>query len=158
MGTIVTRRADVHIRWMIRRDMPQVIAIENTAYEYPWTEEDFIRCLRQRNCIGMVAEIGDKIVGYMIYELHRQRLELVNFAVHAEHRRAFVGSSMVAKLYSKLSSQRRTHILARVRETNLGAQLFFKACGFRCVGLLREQFTETDEDVYVFRLLYGDVA
>lgn len=158
MTTIYTQRADVHIRWMIRRDMPEVLQIEEQSFEFPLSEEDFIRCLRQRNCICMTAIIGEKIVGYMIYELHRQRLEVLNFAVHAEHRRAFVGSSMVAKLYGKLSLQRRTHILARVRETNLGAQLFFKACGFRCVGLLREQFIDTDEDAYVFRLLYGDVA
>lgn len=155
MTTIYTQRADVHIRWMIRRDMDSVQAIEDSSHEYPWPEDEFIRCLRQRNCIGMTAITGEKIVGYMIYELHRQRLELLNFTVHADHRRAFVGSSMVAKLYGKLSSQRRTHILARVRETNLGAQLFFKACGFRCVGLLREQFSETKEDAYVFRLMHG---
>ena len=47
---------NVHIRWMIRRDMPEVLQIERTSFEYPWSEEDFIRCLRQRNCIGMVAE------------------------------------------------------------------------------------------------------
>ncbi|MDA8746115.1 ribosomal-protein-alanine N-acetyltransferase RimI, partial [Rubripirellula amarantea] len=58
----------VHIRWMIRRDMPAVLAIENKSFEFSWTEEDFIRCLRQRNCIGMVAEENDQVVGFMIYE------------------------------------------------------------------------------------------
>ena len=41
-----------HIRWMIRRDMPEVLAIEAASFEFPWLEDDFIRCLRQRNCIG----------------------------------------------------------------------------------------------------------
>ena len=45
----------VHIRWMIRRDMVDVLDIESAAFEFPWSEEDFIRCLRQRNCIGMIA-------------------------------------------------------------------------------------------------------
>ena len=45
-----------HIRWMIRRDMPEVLAVEGESFEFPWCEEDFLRCLRQRNCIGMVAE------------------------------------------------------------------------------------------------------
>src|SRR4051812_2604533 len=48
----------VHIRWMIRRDMAEVLEIERSAFEFPWFEEEFIRCLRQRNCIGMVAEHG----------------------------------------------------------------------------------------------------
>ena len=60
---------NVHIRWMIRRDMPEVLEIEQSSFEFPWTEEDFIRCLRQRNCIGMVAEYDEKVVGFMIYEL-----------------------------------------------------------------------------------------
>ena len=55
----------VHIRWMIRRDMPSVLAIEQECFEFPWYEDDFVRCLRQRNCIGMVAELDDKVVGYM---------------------------------------------------------------------------------------------
>src|SRR5690348_2779098 len=45
----------VHIRWMIRRDMPEVMRTERASFEYSWTEDDFLRCLRQRNCIGMVA-------------------------------------------------------------------------------------------------------
>ena len=158
MTTIYTQRADVHIRWMIRRDMPAVLDIENDSFPFAWTREDFRNALRQRNCMAMVAEIGDKIVGYMIYELHRNRLEILNLAVHRQHRRSGVGSSMLAKLYGKLSPQRRTRIVAAVCERNEIAHYWLKACGFRCVGLLREHFNETDEDAYVFRLLYGDVA
>ena len=72
----------VHIRWMIRRDMPEVMRTERASFEYSWTEDDFLRCLRQRNCIGMVAETGDSIIGFMIYELHKTRLHVLNFAVH----------------------------------------------------------------------------
>ncbi len=28
----------VHIRWMIRRDMPEVLAIEDESFEFPWLE------------------------------------------------------------------------------------------------------------------------
>ena len=53
------QQLSVHIRWMIRRDMSDVLEIENNSFEFPWFEEDFIRCLRQRNCIGMVAEYDE---------------------------------------------------------------------------------------------------
>ena len=77
----------VHIRWMIRRDMPEVLEIERASFEFPWFEEDFIRCLRQRNCIGMVAEHAERVVGFMIYELHKTRLHILNFAVAPDVRR-----------------------------------------------------------------------
>ena len=121
----------VHIRWMIRRDMPEVLDIENLSFEFPWSEEDFIRCLRQRNCIGMVAEFEEQVVGFMIYELHKTRLHILNFAVNPEFRRRRVGEAMISKLISKLSHQRRNRILLEVRETNLSAQLFFRNAGFR---------------------------
>ena len=45
-------RVRIHIRWMIRRDLSDVMRTELDSFEYSWNEEDFLRCLRQRNCIG----------------------------------------------------------------------------------------------------------
>ena len=144
----------VHIRWMIRRDMPEVLDIESASFEFPWTEEDFVRCLRQRNCIGMIAERDDRVVGFMIYELHKTRLHILNFAVAARYRRCGVGGQMVTKLAGKLSSQRRTRVTLEVRETNLAAQLFFRAQGFRAVNVLRNYYEDTPEDAYVMQYRY----
>ncbi len=129
----------VHIRWMIRRDMPEVLAIENECFEYPWSENDFVNCLRQRNCIGMVAEHDDRVVGFMIYELHKTRIHVLNFVVAKDCQRQGVGSQMIAKLSAKLSAQRRSRIVLEVRETNLSAQLFFRAADsarYRCCAVI----------------------
>jgi ribosomal-protein-alanine N-acetyltransferase len=144
----------VHIRWMIRRDMQEVLEIERECFEFPWSEEDFVRCLRQRNCIGMVAEYDDRVVGYMIYELHKTRLHILNFCVGKRMRRLSIGSQMIEKLISKLSSQRRARITLEVRETNLPAQLFFRANGFRAVSVLRGYYEDTPEDAYLMQYRY----
>lgn len=141
----------VHIRWMIRRDMPEVLDIESESFEFPWLEDDFVRCLRQRNCIGMVAEHDDKVVGFMIYELHKTRLHILNFAVSDACRMQGVGKQMASKLVSKLSQQRRSRIVLEVRETNLAAQLFFKHQGFRAVTVLRDYYDDTPEDAYIMQ-------
>lgn len=144
----------VHIRWMIRRDMPEVLAIEAASFEFPWLEEDFIRCLRQRNCIGMVAEHDDRVVGFMIYELNKTRIQVLNFAAAPDYRRRGVGTQMIAKLIGKLSAQRRTRISLEVRETNLPAQLFFRASGFRAIRVLRDFYEDTPEDAYLMLYRY----
>jgi ribosomal-protein-alanine N-acetyltransferase len=148
----------VHIRWMIRRDMPEVLAIESQCFEFPWSEEDFIRCLRQRNCIGMVAEHNERVVGFMIYELHKNRLHILNFAVHEQMRRRRVGSQMVKKLASKLSRDRRSRIMLEIRETNLSAQLFFREAGFRAISVLRAFYDDTPEDAYLMQFRYSAAA
>ena len=157
MGSYPKQNLRVHIRWMIRRDMPEVLEIEGEGFEFPWSEEDFIRCLRQRNCIGMVAEYDDQVVGFMIYELHRTRLHVLNFAVASDFRRRGVGTQMLTKLVSKLSTQRRTRIQLEVRETNLAAQLFFRAQSFRAISLLRDFYEDTTEDAYLMQFRYRPV-
>ncbi len=149
----------VHIRWMIRRDMPEVLQTEQESFEYSWTEEDFLRCLRQRNCIGMVAEQGEKVIGFMIYELHKSKLHIMNFAVLPAYRRFGVGAQMAAKLISKLSSHRRTRVTLAVRETNLAAQLFFRVQGFRATRVMRSYYEDSGEDAFLMQYSFaGDTA
>ncbi|MSR73695.1 MAG: ribosomal-protein-alanine N-acetyltransferase [Candidatus Pacebacteria bacterium] len=141
----------VQIRWLIHRDMPEVLCIERDLFEFPWQEEDFLYYLRQRNCIGIVAEYNHRIVGFMIYELHKAKLHVLNFAVDLEFRQRAVGTQMVEKLVDKLSQQRRLEIVLEVRESNLAAQLFFKKMGFKAVLTLRSHYDDTDEDAFVMR-------
>ena len=142
-------RLRIHVRWMIRRDMREVLDVEREAFEFPWSDEDFTRCLRQRNCIGMVAESGDSVVAFMIYELHRSRLHVLNFAVARSHRRLGIGTRMMEKLVGKLSPERRSRIVLEVRETNLPAQLFFRSLGFRAISVLKDFYQDTTEDAYL---------
>ena len=154
----LTGELKVQIRWLIRRDMPEVLAIEQSSFRQPWSEEDFLGHLRQRNCIGMVAEHNQQIVGFMIYELHKARLQLLNFATGVDFRRLGVGLQMVNKLVDKLSQQRRQEILLEVRESNLEAQLFFKAQNFQAVRVMRAHYDDTTEDAYVMRYRIHETA
>lgn len=143
----------VHIRWMIRRDMAEILCIEEESFEFPWADTDFTRCLRQRNCIGVVAEISGGVVGYMLYELHRTKVHVLNFAVARTHRRLGIGTAMLTKLISKLSTQRRNRIVLEVRETNLPAQVFFRSLGFLATSVLRDFYQDTTEDAYLMHFL-----
>jgi ribosomal-protein-alanine N-acetyltransferase len=141
------------IRWMIRRDMPEVLRIESQSFDYPWCDEDFLRCLRQLNCIGMVAETPEKVFGFMIYELHRTSINVLNFAVLPAVRRTGVGTQMTEKLAGKLSSHKYKRIIVNVRESNLDAQLFFRSQGYIAIGEIREYYQDTGESAY--RMVYG---
>ena len=141
----------VHIRWMIRRDTPAVLNIEAASFENPWSEDELIRTLRHREVIGMVAELADEVVGVMIYELHKNRLHLIKFAVAPQARRQGIGSTMIEKLVSKLSHDRRNRIMLEVSESNLAALLFFKSQGFRAIKILRDYYEDTTEDAYLMQ-------
>lgn len=136
------------IRWMIRCDMPAVFEIENRSYRDPWTEEDFLCELRQRNCIGLVVETDrEHVVGFMVYEIWKRCLRLLNLAVHPDARRLGLGTDMVGNLKSQLSSKRRHTITLEIVEWNTAGHLFFQSQGFRAVDVMRE-FYGTGDTAY----------
>ena len=143
-----------NVTWMCRRHMPDVMAIENRCFEFPWFEDDFVRVLRTNNCIGMVAEYEQKIAGYMVYELHRTKIHVLNFAVDLHYQRQGIGTQLVKKLVSKLSTHRRSRIVLEVRESNLTAQLFFRECVFKAVSVLRNFYADSPEDAYLMQYRY----
>ncbi len=158
MATSEQERLQLHVRWMIRRDMAEVLEVEQEAFEFPWSDEDFTRCMRQRNCIGMVAEMADSVVAFMIYELHRSRLHVLNFAVRRSHRRLGIGTQMMEKLTGKLTPERRSRIVLEVRERNLPAQLFFRSLGYRAISVLKDFYQDTTEDAYLMQYALTSAA
>jgi ribosomal-protein-alanine N-acetyltransferase len=143
-----------HVRWMIRRDLEAVVTIENEAFgRHAWSQEEFLIALRQSNCIGMVAERNEEVVGYMVYELHKHSIELLNFAVRGRSQRLGVGTEMIDKLKSKLVYQRRRSIVCELRERNLDGQLFFRKAGFLCTSILYDWYAD-DEESTAYQMQY----
>jgi ribosomal-protein-alanine N-acetyltransferase len=139
---------DVQIRWLIRRDLAEVLEIERLCFQVPWLEEHFLEVLlRERNVIGMVATRGEQIDGFMVYELHNRSLEILNFAVLPSRQRQGVGAAMVNRLKDKLSQQRRKYLRLNLSESNLDGQLFFQRQRFWATEILRGYY-ENGCDAY----------
>lgn len=149
-----TSESRIDVRWLIRRDMDEVLRIEAESFGVNrWSEDDFLACLRQRNCIGVtIVRNYSEILGFMIYELHKNKLTILNMAVQPESRRQGFGRMAIDRLKGKLSQQRRTAVMAHVTEDNLNAHLFFSACGFRCEKTERGD-NGRDRLVFAYRIL-----
>lgn len=149
------------VEWMTPRDMPQVLEIERTSFERSWEERHFDYALRHRNCAGMAAKHKDRVVGFMVYELYRDRIDLLRIAVHPKWRRYGVGRRLVGELVQKLVKRKKTRICIPVRERNLAAQNALRAMGFRGTGVLRGHYAcDTGEDAFAmeYRLNSPSIA
>ena len=142
----------VTLRYMMRPDVLAVHEIEKMSFNYPWTVGDFIRCGRKIHYISVVAEIADEVVGYMIYDVHKHFLDLLNFAVHPDVRRCGIGQMMIGKIKDRLSKGPRDRVLMEISETNLHGQLFFRAMGFRATRVVRDCF-DGGGDAYLMKYM-----
>ena len=149
------------VRWMVRGDFREVLEIERQSFDEPWTESDFVCTLQNKHhigtAIGMVHEtvVVDglmKVDGFMVYVLEPGAIRLINLAVTPGSRRHGVGRELLHCLRGKLSSTpRRKCITAIVCEDNLDAQLWFRACGWDAVKIMRPEDWGEDGIVFVAR-------
>lgn len=149
----------VSIRWMLPKDMDQVLAIERASYRFPWHESDFAEHIREKNVIPLVAIRGAQVVGYVMYENRPDNVGILNLTVDPKDRRRGFGTEIVAKLRTKLAPGKKTRIEAYVRETSLDAHLFLKANGFAAEAVCKSWFRDElpdqppeTEDAYRFVL------
>ncbi len=128
-----------HVRWMINRDLRDVVASDAAATCAPWSKEDYKSRLSQRNAIAMVIELATTsrgkpvVVGAMVYQLHKQHVELERIFIEPEYQLRSFGRQLISELRSRLTRERRTRIKVTVEESNLRLLLFFQSVGFSAV-------------------------
>ena len=133
--------SDYVMRWMVARDMPQIVGIERSLGSVPAWEETALRdLLRESNVIGMTVEhrLTEMVAGYVIYEMLPKRLEVIRLVVVPGHRRRNVATLMLDRLITKLSGNRRPYLRLDVPEECLDVQLWLRSRGVRCVRLVHD--------------------
>jgi ribosomal-protein-alanine N-acetyltransferase len=138
----------IHIRWMIRIDLPNILEVEKLNHKYPWTSEHFIKKLQKRDNIGQTVEYDDYAIGYMIYQLHRDKLHIVRLGIHPEFQRIGVGAQLIEKLKKKLTDTRRSSLTIRIEERNNSALTFLTNLGFRAIRVDRDFYKKSQQDAY----------
>jgi ribosomal-protein-alanine N-acetyltransferase len=138
-------------RWMTYQDIQQVIMIERVCFRNPWIGQDFIDVLRQKNAFCRVARVGASVAGFVVYELLSRCSEILDLAVcpGEKVRRCGVGTALIDTMIDRTMCQGLRVVRTKVRESNLDAQLFFKANGFQTVSTIQNHYDDTDEDAYV---------
>jgi len=138
----------LQVRNALNSDLPILSNIEKLAKVEAWDLPDFEAAQRRSGTYITVVEYSGGLAGYAVFELHNKWLQLINIAVHPEYRYLYVGRTLIEDLIRRLEG--RLRITALVRDSNLGAHLFFQRCGFISVAVLRNHFEDPQEDAYEF--------
>ncbi len=129
-----------------RWDVPRIVEIERQCFPQPWDRDDFRAVLREPDGYCLVVQSEERIVGYAVYYLRKQQIELLNFGIEPTFRRQGFGRHLLGELTRKIDSRIRQAMVAVVRETNLPALAFLRACGFVAERLLKKHYLDTPED------------
>lgn len=131
--------------------MPGVLDILDAweAWEAP-SEKAFLDAIGVRGTVCGVAYKADVPVGFMVYRICPQHIEILFLMVHPDWQRGEIGTQMVHKLQEKLSPRRRTRLIILVSEDMTGSHLFLQKHGFKATKVLRNACNNGKRDGYVF--------
>ncbi|RYF16472.1 MAG: ribosomal-protein-alanine N-acetyltransferase [Comamonadaceae bacterium] len=118
---------------MTEARLDAVVAIEQRAYEHPWTWGNFADSLRS----GYQAQLlcaGDVVLGYFVAMRGVDEVHLLNITVDPDHQGQGWGRVMLDALALWSRSVGAEWLWLEVRTSNLRAQRIYESYGFRRVG------------------------
>ena len=99
----------------------------------------------------LVADIGNKVVGYIVTMDMGIDSKIMSFAVKREFRNKGIGSMLLRETIKRCIERGKKRILLEVRVSNVVAQKLYKKNGFEMVDILPSYYSD-GEDAYLMEL------
>lgn len=135
--------------------LPQVLAIEQAAYEFPWTESIMSDCLRVGYSAWVVCDASGAVLAYALMSMAAGEAHILNICVSPQHRRLGLARFMLKHLLMTARAGSIGQVFLEVRVSNTAAQQLYFAQGFETIGQRRAYYPARDgrEDALVLSLL-----
>ncbi|MBM4261144.1 MAG: ribosomal-protein-alanine N-acetyltransferase [Deltaproteobacteria bacterium] len=133
-------------------DINEVMAIERTAYRYPWSEKFFLQEIGVQCARSVLAEINGKIVGYVLYWVLPDEVDIHNIAVHREFRCVGIGRRLLDHAVRAARERDSLRVTLEVRKSNSVAQKLYLSQGFVFTGERRGYYSDDGEDALLMSL------
>jgi ribosomal-protein-alanine N-acetyltransferase len=141
--------AEIFMRTMRERDIPEVLEIENLSFSTPWSDTAFINEIHKPYSLTKVAVLEDKIIGYICVNNIVDEGHFLNLAVHPDFRRRGIAKTLAEKVLKELRENSCRYIYLEVRVSNFEARKFYEHLGFRVMGMRKNYYTLPAEDAIV---------
>ena len=150
----VLRPLEAHFEPLSTLWLDRVVEIERSAYEHPWSNNNFTDSLRSGyQAQLLVAE--DTILGYFIAMKGVDEVHLLNLTVAPEHQGQGWARVMLDALALWTRGQGALWLWLEVRVSNLRALHVYQQHGYRRVGERKQYYPAADgkrEDAVVMSL------
>lgn len=121
------------LRVMRREDLPQVNAIETSAYEFSWTPGIFADCLKAGHGCWVLAD-DEEILGYGVLSTGAGEAHLLNLCVAPRHQGSGYGRRILKRLIDLARWHGVERIFLEVRPSNEAAHRLYETEGFNEIG------------------------
>ncbi|MDD8026583.1 MAG: ribosomal protein S18-alanine N-acetyltransferase [Acidobacteriota bacterium] len=144
------------LRRMRAEDLPQVLFIERQSFPNPWPETTFrgeIQNMGLSFPMVVAARPGGEILGYVLYWLVADEMQINNVAVHPDRRRHGLGERMLRVAMDAAKDLGATYAVLEVRQSNKAARILYEnKLGFGFLAVREDYYSNPTEDAIVLGL------
>ncbi|MCL1632865.1 ribosomal protein S18-alanine N-acetyltransferase [Sporolactobacillus sp. CPB3-1] len=140
----------VKIREMSAADIDQVMIVEHSAFDVPWSRKAFENEITNNHFASyFVADLCGKIIGYCGVWVIVDEAHITNLAVLEGYRGLKVGESLLRHVMLYAVSRQAQSMSLEVRVSNKIAQSLYRKLGFRNGGIRKNYYSNNREDALV---------
>ena len=139
----------VQIRRLTLADLPEIEAIEQRAYQTPWSRSMFASELAKTTSVCLGAFEGVHLVGYIVNSRYVDAWHVMNVAVDPEFQRRGIASRLLERLFELTVDDDGRGYTLEVRVSNKEAIELYEKLGFERHGIRRAYYTDNREDALI---------
>jgi [ribosomal protein S18]-alanine N-acetyltransferase len=131
-----------------------VMAIEQAAYEFPWSRGNFIDALAAGYDARLLCR-GDSTIGYFVVMAGVDEMHLLNLTVSPDEHGQGHGRFMLGEIVALCAREAAKKLWLEVRGTNVRARAIYRRFGFTEIGLRKGYYPAANglrEDAIVMGL------
>jgi ribosomal-protein-alanine N-acetyltransferase len=127
-------------------DLDEVMAIERASFPFPWSPRFFLQEIQVPCARSILAQADDKIVGYVLFWLLPDEVDIHNIAVRSEYRRRGIGRMLLQEVLAAARQRQSARVTLEVRKSNIAAQTLYRSTGFVMTGVRKGYYSDNGED------------
>ena len=116
-----------------------------------WSEKSVASELTNQLSLWLVALEEDIVTGYVGSQTVMDETDMMNVAVHPDHRRKGIAEALVEALAEALKEKGSHCLTLEVRASNAPAIGLYEKLGFQQVGLRKNYYRNPKEDALILR-------
>ena len=129
----------------------QVAELEKICFSDPWSDQSVASELVNPLSCWLVAEEDGVVAGYVGSQTVIDESDMMNVAVHPDHRRKGVAEALVTELVEALKLRGSLRLTLEVRASNEPAKSLYEKLGFCQVGLRKNYYRNPKEDALILQ-------
>ncbi len=136
---------------MVLAHTEQIAELERQCFSDPWSLQSVQNELKNPLSTWLVAETDGTVLGYVGAQTAADESDIMNLAVHPQHRRCGIGKELLLTLQKNLTENGSMAITLEVRMSNLTASSLYEKMGFQTVGRRPNYYFHPREDAIIMR-------